>query len=200
VRRFVERVLREAGYTTAVAADGAEAIQIAATLDPFDLVVTDVMMPRMSGDELARRLRSSRPALKVLYLTGFSDRLFKDKVTLWEDEAFLEKPCNVKVCCRPCRATVGRVNAPDESRPERALRAGRRAYAFPDADLFKDILHRHEGAALAERALFGAPVGAGAPAAGDQRQPVVCRCPLSQRRAQIDAACCVRHRYACRRR
>ena len=117
VRMFVERVLREAGYTTAVAADGAEAIQIAATLDPFDLVVTDVMMPRMSGDELARRLRASRPLLKVLYLTGFSDRLFKDKGTLWEDEAFLDKPCSVNGLLEAVSLlTVGRLNAPDKSR------------------------------------------------------------------------------------
>jgi FixJ family two-component response regulator len=53
-------------------------------------------MPQMSGDELARRLRASYPLLKVLYLTGFSDRLFKEKVTLWADEAFLDKPCTVK--------------------------------------------------------------------------------------------------------
>ena len=117
VRRFVERVLREAGYTTAVAADGAEAIQVAATLDPFDLVVTDVMMPRMSGDELARRLRASRPSLKVLYFTGFSDRLFKDKGTLWEDEAFLDKPCSVNGLLQAVSLlTLGRFAAPDESR------------------------------------------------------------------------------------
>jgi two-component system cell cycle sensor histidine kinase/response regulator CckA len=117
VRRFVERVLREGGYTTALASGGAEAIQVAATLDPFDLLVTDVMMPQMSGDELARRLRASRPSLKVLYLTGFSDRLFKDKVTLWEDEAFLDKPCSVNGLLQAVSLlTVGRVNAADASR------------------------------------------------------------------------------------
>ena len=96
LRQFVDRVLREAGYTTTVASDGPEAIKIAATLEPLDILVTDVMMPQMSGDELARRLRQSRPALKVLYLTGFSERLFKEKATLWADEAFLDKPCSVK--------------------------------------------------------------------------------------------------------
>ena len=58
--------------------------------------VTDVMMPQMTGDELARRLRQSHPGLKVLYLTGFSDNLFKEKVTLWEEEAYLDKPCSIK--------------------------------------------------------------------------------------------------------
>ena len=79
-----------------VAADGPEAIEVAAKLGSFDVLVTDVMMPEMTGDELARRLRQTEPGVKVLYLTGFSDRLFKEKVTLWADEAFLDKPCSVK--------------------------------------------------------------------------------------------------------
>ena len=52
-------------------------------------------MPEMTGDELGRRLRANEPRLKVLYLTGFSDRLFKEKSTLWEVEAYLHKPCSV---------------------------------------------------------------------------------------------------------
>jgi len=96
VQKFVERVLRDSGYATTTAGDGPEAIEAAAKMEHFDLLVTDVMMPQMTGDELARRLRIQHPSLKVLYLTGFSDRLFKEKVTLWADEAFLDKPCSVK--------------------------------------------------------------------------------------------------------
>ena len=96
VQRFVERVLSEAGYATTVAGDGPEALEAASRMAELDLVVTDVMMPQMTGDELGRRLRAERPSVKVLYLTGFSDRLFKEKVTLWADEAFLDKPCPVK--------------------------------------------------------------------------------------------------------
>jgi len=95
VRRFVGRVLQDAGYETSVAGDGAEAIEVAGKLSGIDVLVTDVMMPNMLGDELARRLRQSEPDLKVLYLTGYSDRLFKEKGALWEAEAFLEKPCSV---------------------------------------------------------------------------------------------------------
>ena len=95
VLRFVERVLQEAGYKTTVAPDGLEALEAAAKLGPFDILVTDLMMPRMAGDELARRMRQAEPQLKVLYLTGYSDRLFREKNTLWEDEAFLDKPCTV---------------------------------------------------------------------------------------------------------
>ena len=75
---------------------GFERLTDQATLEPLDVLLTDVMMPQMTGDELARRLRLKEPDLKILYLTGFSDRLFKEKVMLWENEAFLEKPCTLK--------------------------------------------------------------------------------------------------------
>jgi CheY-like chemotaxis protein len=115
VRKFVERVLGEAGYTTTSASDGPEAIDVAATLEDFDILVTDVMMPQMTGDELARRLRVGRSSLKVLYLTGFSDRLFKEKVTLWADEAFLDKPCSVKGLLQAVSLLVfGQVDAPKD--------------------------------------------------------------------------------------
>ena len=94
VRDFVEHVLRDAGYRTMAAASGPEAIELA-TKQPIDLLLTDVNMPQMTGDELARRLRHDDPSLKVLYLTGFSDQLFSDKTTLWQDEAYLEKPCTI---------------------------------------------------------------------------------------------------------
>jgi DNA-binding NarL/FixJ family response regulator len=54
------------------------------------------MMPEMNGDAVARRLRQKYPALKVLYYTGFADRLFDEKRTMWEDEAYLEKPSGVR--------------------------------------------------------------------------------------------------------
>ena len=95
VRKFVERVLRDAGYDVSTAGDGPEAIEVAAKMGTLDVLVTDVMMPQMTGDELARRVRLTMSDVKVLYLTGFADKLFKEKVTLWEDEAFLDKPCSV---------------------------------------------------------------------------------------------------------
>jgi two-component system cell cycle sensor histidine kinase/response regulator CckA len=96
IRRFVQRVLRDAGYEISLAADGPAALAMVGAGQEIDVLVTDLMMPEMTGDELARRMRQSEPSLKVLYLTGFSDKLFKEKVTLWDDEAFLDKPCSVK--------------------------------------------------------------------------------------------------------
>jgi two-component system, cell cycle sensor histidine kinase and response regulator CckA len=96
VVKFVDRVLREAGYKTVTATNGPDAIETAKKIGPLGALVTDVMMPGMTGDELARILRQTEPSLKVLYLTGYSDRLFKEKATLWADEAFLDKPCTMK--------------------------------------------------------------------------------------------------------
>jgi two-component system cell cycle sensor histidine kinase/response regulator CckA len=110
VRMFVERVLRDAGYQTATASDGPEAIELAQKL-ALDLLLTDVNMPQMTGDELARRLRQSEPGLKVLYLTGYSDQLFKEKTTLWQDEAYLDKPCSVTGLLQAVSLiTVGRLD------------------------------------------------------------------------------------------
>ena len=91
---LVERTLRDAGYETLGATSGPDAIRLALTSAPFDLLVTDVQMPQMLGSELARHLRLHDPTLKVLYLTGFTDTLFRERVSLWADEAFLEKPCS----------------------------------------------------------------------------------------------------------
>ncbi len=95
VREFVDRALTFAGYRTVVASDGPEALAIFEATGPFDLLVTDLRMPQMMGDELARQLRLADPALKVLYLTGYSDELFRERSTLWSDEAFLDKPQGV---------------------------------------------------------------------------------------------------------
>jgi len=96
VRRFVARALQEAGYETLMADDGPTALAVAEKEASIDILVTDLMMPQMNGDELARRMLVLRPKLKVLYLTGFSEQLFKDRIALWQDEAFLEKPCTIE--------------------------------------------------------------------------------------------------------
>jgi two-component system cell cycle sensor histidine kinase/response regulator CckA len=96
VLRYVERVLSEAGYQTSTASNGAEALETMKKMGTLDVLVTDVMMPGISGDELARQVRAVERGVKVLYLTGFSDRLFKEKASLSADEAFLEKPFTVK--------------------------------------------------------------------------------------------------------
>ena len=96
MRLFVGRVLQDAGHEVAMAASGDEAIAMLPALTSLDVLVTDEVMPRMPGHELARLVRAREPAVRVLYLTGFSDQLFKEKRALWADEAFLDKPCTAK--------------------------------------------------------------------------------------------------------
>ncbi len=74
VRKLAATVLRQRGYEVFEAASGPDALQFAAEHQgPIDLLVTDVVMPQMRGTEMANRLRSSRPDLKVLFMSGYTD-------------------------------------------------------------------------------------------------------------------------------
>jgi two-component system, cell cycle sensor histidine kinase and response regulator CckA len=88
---LLNRILAEAGYDTAIALDAADALRRQADGPPFDLLLADVLMPDMTGDELVRVMRQTQPDLKALYVTGFADHLFWEKPVL-DDEAFVEKP------------------------------------------------------------------------------------------------------------
>ena len=93
--RFVDRVLRQDGYDITLAPGSAEALALSPAGVSFDLLLTDLIMPGMCGDELAQIMHQRMPAIKVLYLTGFSDRLFRIRSGLWANEAFVEKPVSV---------------------------------------------------------------------------------------------------------
>jgi two-component system cell cycle sensor histidine kinase/response regulator CckA len=138
VRRFVARALDQAGFQTHVAADGPEALAAATASHPFDVILTDLVMPQMTGDEVVRRLRTQWPELKVLYLTGHSDRLFDDRSALWADEAFLDKPCSVKALLQALSLLVfSRIDVATPAVPE---------HTGPPADLlpWPDGIHRRD--------------------------------------------------------
>jgi len=96
VRRYADRVLRAAGYQPVLAANGFEALRLAASMGGVDALVTDLMMPEMNGAELARRLRQQMRDLKVLYMSGFCDRIVDNEARLSGRDAFLEKPYTIK--------------------------------------------------------------------------------------------------------
>jgi CheY-like chemotaxis protein len=95
VCRFAGRVLTDAGYAVDTAPGGAEALSIVEREGAFDLFILDEMMPEMRGDELACQLRRRYPDSRVLYFTGFVDRLYDEKPLLWHNEAFVEKPVSI---------------------------------------------------------------------------------------------------------
>jgi two-component system cell cycle sensor histidine kinase/response regulator CckA len=58
----------------------------------LDLLITDLRMPEMEGDELARQVRAAEPDVKVLYITSHADRPFEAQIAPWAKEAYLDKP------------------------------------------------------------------------------------------------------------
>jgi CheY-like chemotaxis protein len=94
VRAFERRVLEGIGYGVLEATNGADAIDRMAGAARVDLLVADLQMPEVSGAEMVRRIRLTRPDMPVLYVTGRIDGLM-DERSLWQGEAFLEKPFTV---------------------------------------------------------------------------------------------------------
>jgi CheY-like chemotaxis protein len=93
VRDLVCEILRRSGYTVLEARNGEEALEVAALhLDPIHLVVTDMVMPRMGGHDLAERLVPLRPEMKVLFMSGYTDKVSLHHRVLNREAAFLQKP------------------------------------------------------------------------------------------------------------
>ena len=90
VRQIVGGTLRELGFDVIEAGDGAEALAVAASAPPVALLVTDVVMPRMGGRELAARMRERAPGLRVLFVSGYTDGALGDAGD--PATAFLPKP------------------------------------------------------------------------------------------------------------
>lgn len=94
VRAVQRRALELDGYVVKEAGSGDEGLAAIRQPAQIDLLVADLKMPGLSGDEMVRQIRMVRPDLRVLYVTGYIDRLM-DARPLWEGEAFLEKPFSV---------------------------------------------------------------------------------------------------------
>jgi DNA-binding response OmpR family regulator len=94
VLRLVARILATDNYEISTAENGAAALKLLQNpgLGVVDLLVTDLMMPGMTGRELAVVVRRNHPNVRVLYVTGFADTLFKGVQELGPGESFIEKP------------------------------------------------------------------------------------------------------------
>jgi two-component system, cell cycle sensor histidine kinase and response regulator CckA len=93
VRNLVCEVLRENGYVVLSAASGADAMKVTAEHSkPIDLLITDVVMPEMSGPELANTLRRTRSEMRVLYMSGYTDDAELVRQGLPETCPFIRKP------------------------------------------------------------------------------------------------------------
>jgi PAS domain S-box-containing protein len=115
VRRVARLALERQGYTVLVAASGREALGIAEQQgDAIDLLLTDLVMPEMSGRELADILRARRPNLAVLLMSGFVEDDFVRHGVVTEEVAFLHKPFSLDELARAVRAVLDEARAPGE--------------------------------------------------------------------------------------
>jgi CheY-like chemotaxis protein len=96
LRSVIRRSLVREGYDVVVADDGQRALEVAARIPRIDLLITDVVMPGMTGIELARSLLQSRPALDVLFVSGFTFEEAVPPKDLAGATAYLPKPFEIQ--------------------------------------------------------------------------------------------------------
>ncbi len=115
VRDITERILQRAGYRVLAAADGHQALQLLER-EPFefDLLLTDVIMPRLSGPELAARLGAHNPELRVLYMSGYTDDAIAHHGVLDGETQLISKPFSAEELIDKVRTVL---DADRSSRP-----------------------------------------------------------------------------------
>ncbi len=109
VRRLACHTLEQSGFCVLQAPNGPEALEISSRYKgPIHLLVSDVVMPRMSGRELAVRLQKTRPGIKILYMSGYVDDALVHHGVLNDEAAFLQKPFDANGLTAMVREALGR--------------------------------------------------------------------------------------------
>ena len=107
LREMVREVLEERGYTLLQAADGEQALSLALRHQgPIHLLLTDVVMPKMGGPDLAARLKSLRPEMQTLFMSGYTDGALSRQGILGGSTTLLEKPFTTEGLARAVRAAL----------------------------------------------------------------------------------------------
>jgi PAS domain S-box-containing protein len=107
VRELVRDYLVGAGYCVLEASDGVQGLKVAASHPgPIHMLITDVVMPHLSGPELATKLSAQRPRLKTLFISGYTDDTVFRHGVLEGGVAFLQKPFNLKALAQKIREVL----------------------------------------------------------------------------------------------
>ena len=107
VRNLVNRALTRNGYTVLKAEDGMQAIQcMESCKDEVRLLITDVVLPKMSGREIADVMTAVRPNLKVLFMSGYTDNAIVHHGILDEGINFIQKPFSTKDLLKRIRSIL----------------------------------------------------------------------------------------------
>jgi len=107
IRRLAREVMTRAGYNVIEAADGEQAAQLANRATRIDVLLTDVIMPGSNGIALAEHLKSARPALRVLFMSGYTDNAIVRNGLLDDGATFLQKPFTPEELLRKLRTVIG---------------------------------------------------------------------------------------------
>ncbi len=109
LRELEHRVLRQAGFTVLEADGGPAALELVGRRDgrAVDLLVTDMVMPKMGGEELAQQLRERLPGLKVLFTSGYASRALSFEELHTSEGGFLQKPFSPDRLIRAVRRLLG---------------------------------------------------------------------------------------------
>jgi PAS domain S-box-containing protein len=107
VRELVCAVLRDNGYRVIDAPDGTAAVALAESHpEPIDLLLADLVMPGIGGQELAKTLSGKRPSLKTMYMSGYTDRAALKQSIFGKGEAFIQKPFKPEELARKVREVL----------------------------------------------------------------------------------------------
>ncbi|HEY3121475.1 MAG TPA: PAS domain S-box protein [Vicinamibacteria bacterium] len=113
LREIITELLQESGYRVVSAADGEGALRVCAQNGgPPDLVITDVVMPRMTGRALSEQLRILGPRLRVLFMSGYTDAAVLYQGLLEPGTAFLQKPFGPEALLRKVREVLDALRPP----------------------------------------------------------------------------------------
>jgi two-component system, cell cycle sensor histidine kinase and response regulator CckA len=108
VRQLVRETLAARGYRVLEASNGNAALALAASRsDTVHLVITDIVMPGLSGHELVEQLQHARPGIKVLYLSGYAQDAFATPLAAGAQGGFLQKPFTLQSLSRKVREVLG---------------------------------------------------------------------------------------------
>jgi len=109
LRDLAREVLGEQGYTVLVALTGSEAVRIAQTTShPIHLLLTDVVMPQMSGPDVVARVQAARPSVRALYMSGYTDATMHATLAADPKAVLLEKPFDAATLAAKVRAVLDR--------------------------------------------------------------------------------------------
>jgi CheY-like chemotaxis protein len=108
VRTMARRSLADAGFEVLEAANGREALDLIAEHDAVEVVLTDLAMPELGGQELAQRLSALRPGLPVIFMSGYTDDDLIRRGLLDAGIPYLEKPFSPDALTRIIRTVLPR--------------------------------------------------------------------------------------------